>query len=199
MRARAQVARFALRHHRAQCSDPRGCALESVWPRASRGCVQPPPVGSEDLPERQERRRERRCAAPARPHVHISARRAIGAHANANTCLRSRFAAVAPFMNAAVTAIIADTDAAVSAAAPPLLSPRSCSSDVGSWLLMCLPSGTAAASPGSRFEQTSGVLLFGAAVGIRGRRGGQPEAHLHAFVCVYVSSSVPALPALLDS
>ena len=137
--------------------------------------------------------------APACPYVCILARGAIGAHANADTCLRSRFAAGAPHMDAAVTTTMPDADAAVSAAAPPILSPRPCRSDAGSWLLLCLPSGTAAASQGSAFERTSGVLLFGAAAGIRGRRGGVPEAHMHAFVCVYVSSSVPALLAVLDS
>ena len=110
--------------------------------------------------------------APARPHVCISARGAIGTHANADTCLRSRFAAIAQFTDAAVTTTIVDADAVVSAAAPPLPLLRPCRSDAGSWLLPCPPCGTAAASQGSRFERTSGVLMFGAAVGIRGRRGG---------------------------
>ena len=136
--------------------------------------------------------------APARPHVCISARGAVGAHVNADTCLRSRFAAIAPFTDAAVTTTIADADAAVSAAAPPLPSLRPCRSDAGSWLLPCPLSGTAAASPASGFGRTSGVLLFGAAMGIRGRRWGQPEAHFHVFVCVYVLFSVAA-PALLPS
>jgi len=94
--------------------------------------------------------------------------------------------AIAPFTDAAVTTTIADADAAVSAAAPPLPSLRPCRSDAGSWLLPCPLSGTAAASPASGFGRTSGVLLFGAAMGIRGRRWGQPEAHFHVFVCVYV-------------
>ena len=59
--------------------------------------------------------------APARPHVCISARGAIGTHANADTCLRSRFAAIAQFTDAAVTTTIVDADAVVSAAAPPLV------------------------------------------------------------------------------
>ena len=97
---------------------------------------------------------------------------AIGTHANADTCLRSRFAAIAQFTDAAVTTTIVDADAVVSAAAPPLPLLRPCRSDAGSWLLPCPPCGTAAASQGSRFERTSGVLMFGAAVGIRGRRRG---------------------------
>ena len=134
-----------------------------------------------------------RCARPRPPHVCISACGAIGTHANADTCLRSRFAAIAQFTDAAVTTTIVDADAVVSAAAPPLPLLRPCRSDAGSWLLLCPPCGTAAASQGSRFERTSGVLMFGAAVGIRGQRGGgQPDAHLLAFVCVYVSSSVAA-------
>ena len=57
--------------------------------------------------------------AQTRPHVHVSPHRAIGAHTDAYTCLRSRLAAVAPFMDAAVTATIVDAVPAVSAAAPP--------------------------------------------------------------------------------
>ena len=70
--------------------------------------------------------------APARPHVCISARGAIGTHANADTCLRSRFAAIAQFTDAAVTTTIVDADAVVSAAAPPLPLLRPCRSDAGS-------------------------------------------------------------------
>lgn len=52
--------------------DPRGRVLSSARPYPSNGWVPASPLGSEDLPERQERRPVRRCARPARPHVPLS-------------------------------------------------------------------------------------------------------------------------------
>lgn len=49
--------------------DPRGRVLSSARPCPSNGWVPASPLGSEDLPQLQERRPTRRCARPARPHV----------------------------------------------------------------------------------------------------------------------------------
>ena len=51
---------------------PRGRVLASARPCPSNGWVPASPLGSEDLPQRQERRPVRRCAHPARPHVPLS-------------------------------------------------------------------------------------------------------------------------------
>ena len=59
--------------------------------------------------------------ALARSHVRVPARGAIGAHAYADTCLRSRCAGDTPSNDMAITAIITGVAAVVNAAAPPLL------------------------------------------------------------------------------
>ena len=57
----------------------------------------------------------------ARAHMHISARGAIRAHTHADTCLRSRCAGIAPFIEFGIITVITGVVAAVSAAAAPLL------------------------------------------------------------------------------
>ena len=125
--------------------------------------------------------------APARPHVCISARGAIGTHANADTCLRSRFAAIAQFTDAAVTTTIVDADAVVSAAAPPLPLLRPCRSDAGSW--GCFR----ARHPGPRQRPQAADLnarrvfcCLGLRWGSVGGGGGSQKricTHLYAFTC----------------
>ena len=59
--------------------------------------------------------------ALARAYMHISARGAIRAHTHADTCLRSRCAGIAPFIEFGIITVIIGVVAAVSAAAAPLL------------------------------------------------------------------------------
>ena len=103
--------------------------------------------------------------AQTRPHVHVSPRSVIGAHANTYTCLRSRLAAVAPFMDAAVTATIMDAVPTVSAAAPPLPIaspvPLQC---VRVAAYVCRV-GVPTAIVGNGFALGLGILSVGAALG----------------------------------
>ena len=64
---------------------PRGCALSSVQPCPSLRRVPAPKPGSEDHPERRDRRHARRCA---RPRLPTCARVASWEPAYAHTCLR---------------------------------------------------------------------------------------------------------------
>ena len=96
---------------------PRGRALKSARPCPSHGWAPPPPVGSEGLPERRDRRRAPRCARPRPPME------AIGAHVYADTCLLFAMRRRRPSIDTATTAVIAAAVAAVAVAAPLLLPP----------------------------------------------------------------------------
>ena len=65
IRLRAQATQFPSRRTWDATANPRGCALSSVQPCPSLGRVPTSEPGSEDLPERQERRCARRYSTPA--------------------------------------------------------------------------------------------------------------------------------------
>ena len=98
--------------------------------------------------------------APARLHAHTS--RLVEPSAcdmNADTCLRSRFSAVAPFMDASVIAVIVNAVPTFSAASPPFPMaspvPLRC---VCVAVRLCAPSETPAATVGNGFALEWGIF-----------------------------------------
>ena len=117
--------------------------------------------------------------APARLHAHTS--RLVEPSAcdmNADTCLRSRFSAVAPFMDASVITVIVNAVPTFSAASPPFPMaspvPLRC---VCVAVRLCAPSETPAATVGNGFALEWGIFWAGAAQGVHRVRLGRPEVH----------------------
>ena len=140
-----------------------GAALESVRPCSSHGWVPPSPAGSEDLPERQERRRVPRCARPcARSHV----RGPLVRVQHTDTFLRSRCADDAALIDTAATVVIAGVGSAVTAATapPPVAAPLPLQR------VILAPGLCAARDPAAtregRCARIMGVVLMGAVVGV---------------------------------
>ena len=133
--------------------------------------------------------------AYASPRMHFSARGAIGAHTDADSCLRLRCAGDAPLIVTAATAGTVALIAAVSAAAAPLAVATAVPSTSCSRLRLCTPSRGPDSVPRGRSVRILGVLSFPGTVGVRGWRAGRREAHLCALDLVCVTSPVP-LPAI---
>ena len=105
---------------------PRGRVLASARPCPSNGWVPASPLGSEDLPEPQERRPARRCAHPSRPHVpHLPIRDASLAPSHMRVCAHCAQASCA-----------ADCDADRTAAATLVPAPAASASASGRWRLL---------------------------------------------------------------
>ena len=168
-------------------ADPRGCVLSSVQPCPSLRWVPASELGSEGLPERQERRRKPRCARPCQPTHACLVSKSPCAHPVTLThvCARSVHAMPRPSMPPAPPSY------SVSLPPSPLLprrflSPGRCRSE---WHAGASPAAVLrppALTWAGGFVRMLGGLLLGVAVGIRGMRedrsGAAHCASGHAFV-----------------
>ena len=124
--------------------------------------------------------------ASARPHAHISARRALVRTLHTDTCLRSRCAGEAAHIDAAATAVTAGVvSAATAAAAPPPVAspvPLRCMLTAASVRATLGPGG----DPWAQIARFLCVLLLAVTVGVRGWLAGRRESRLRALrhVCV---------------
>ena len=166
----------------------RGCALESVQPCQSHGLVRASPLGSEDLPERQKRRRTRRCARSRPAHAPPTIRDSWHTHTLTHFC--ARYAQAVPHSSSPSSppSLPASSPPSPSPTNPPLPSPPGSRSSTCSWLRPRVQSGTPDCVHSRPFASTCDVLRLEVAVGVCGVRWDRCEAHHCAFVQVCVLS-----------